>query len=141
MPIVGEREREHIAHMFEALVNPVKLVVFTQQEKCALCAETRQLLEEVAAVSDKVSVQAYDLEADRAMAEAYGVARAPATAIVGVRDYGLRFYGLPAGYEFGALIEDIVDVSKGSVELGSRTRQNLQKLTKPVHFQVLTTPT
>ncbi len=65
----------------------------------------------------------------------------PAVAIVGKKDYGIRIYGIPAGYEFGALIEDIKLVSAGDSALMPETRAMVAKLTKPIRIQVFSTPT
>jgi hypothetical protein len=75
------------------------------------------------------------------MAEALGIDKLPAVAIVGAKDYGIRLYGIPAGYEFGSLIEDIRLVSEGESGLSPETRKMVSKLTKPVRIQVFITPT
>jgi glutaredoxin-like protein len=59
----------------------------------------------------------------------------------GERDYGIRFYGIPSGYEFSSIIEDIVDVSRGDSGLQPATREALAAVSEPVHFQVFITPT
>ena len=74
------------------------------------------------------------------MAE-YGVDKIPAIAIVGHKDYGVRYYGIPSGYEFSSLIEAIVDVSRGETELLPATRETLAGFVEPLHFQVFVTPT
>lgn len=65
----------------------------------------------------------------------------PAIAIIGEKDYGIRFYGIPAGYEFSSLLSAILMVSTGMVKLGEDTKKFLDKLSKPVHMQVFVTPT
>lgn len=141
MAILGQREKAQVAEMLEAVKSPVSLLVFAHEGECELCVETQQLAEEIAALSSLVRAESIVIEQDPASAEEYGIQRAPAIAIVGARDFGVRFYGLPNGYEFGALIEDIIDASKGEASLGSKTRRLLDALTKPVHLQVFTTPT
>jgi len=65
----------------------------------------------------------------------------PAVAVIGKKDYGVRLYGIPAGYEFGVLIEDIRMVAQGDSGLASETRAAVAKLTKPIRIQVFSTPT
>jgi glutaredoxin-like protein len=147
MPLISEHDAEHLRSEFEAqLVDPVKLVVFTQEMECQFCTETRQIAEEVTELSDKIKVEVYDFVADKAKAELYGVDKIPAIAILreedgGDRDYGIRFYGIPSGYEFTSIIEDIIDVSKGESGLLPKTKEALAGITEPVHFQVFVTPT
>lgn len=78
---------------------------------------------------------------DHAVAEQYGIDKVPAVAIVGAKDYGIRLYGIPSGYEFGTLIEDIKLVSAGDSGLSPATRAMVAKLKKPVRIQVFITPT
>jgi glutaredoxin-like protein len=141
MPLIGEKEQGQIREALAGMTNPVKLVMFTQEVECQYCAQTRQLVEEVGALSDKLSVEVYDFQADKAQVDEYRVDKIPAVAMIGAKDYGIRFYGIPSGYEFSAFIEDIVDVSKGATELGEKTKKALADLKKPVHFQVFSTPT
>jgi glutaredoxin-like protein len=147
MSLISEKDAEHLRHTFETeLVNPVKMVMFTQTIECQFCAETRQIVEEIAALSDKITPEIYNFVTDKAVAEMYGVDKIPAIAILRVeegqdRDYGIRFYGIPSGYEFTSIIEDIMDVSKGESGLQPKSKEAVADITEPVHFQVFVTPT
>jgi glutaredoxin-like protein len=142
MPLLQDKDKETVETQFqEELVNPVRLVNFTQALECQFCAETRQLVEQIAAFSDRIEVEVYNFAIDEEKVEEYGVDKIPAIAVMGEKDYGVRYYGIPSGYEFSSLIEDIVDVSKGEVELLPATREILAGITEPLHFQVFVTPT
>jgi len=141
MPLLQEQDKAKIKELFTSLVNPVKLVTFTQTFECDYCQETRQIVEEVAALSDKISAEIYNFALDKSQAEQYNVDKIPAIAIVSDVDYGIRFYGIPSGYEFASLIEDIIDVSRGESGLSQNTIQALSKIQTPVHIQVFVTPT
>ena len=99
------------------------------------------MIEEVAALSDKLSVKVFDFVTDTEAVQQYGIDKIPAVAIVGAKDYGIRLYGIPSGYEFGTLIEDIRLVSAGQSGLSQSTRDMVAKLEGPVHIQVFSTPT
>jgi glutaredoxin-like protein len=120
---------------------PVTLKIFTQTFECQYCKETRELVEEVAALSDKLSSEVYDFVKDSQVAQSFGIDKVPAVAVIGKKDYGVRIYGIPAGYEFGALIEDIKMVAQGDSGLAPETRATVAKLTKPIRIQVFSTPT
>ncbi|MEM3379016.1 MAG: thioredoxin family protein [Candidatus Bathyarchaeia archaeon] len=120
----------------EKLVNPVKILVFTQEVECEFCANTRQLALELAALSDKIAVEVYDFVADAAKAKEYGIDKIPALAIVGVKDYGVRIYGIPYGYEFQTLVEAVINVSRGKTDLSEKTKAILSEVKAPVHIQV-----
>jgi glutaredoxin-like protein len=147
MPLISKKDAEHLEKEFEAqLVGPVKLLMFTQTIECQFCAETRQIVEEIAALSDKITAEVYNLITDKAMADMYDIDKIPAIAILkagedGDKDYGIRFYGIPSGYEFTSIIEDIMDVSRGESGLMPKTKEAVAGITEPVHFQVFVTPT
>jgi alkyl hydroperoxide reductase subunit AhpF len=141
MAFLNEQIRNDVRGMFAGLREPVALKVFTQAMECEYCQETRQLVEEVAALSDRLSVEVYDYQADSAVAQQYGIDKIPGLAIVGPKDFGLRMYGIPSGYEFGSLIDAIKLASSGEVSLSPDTRQILAQVVEPVHIQVFITPT
>lgn len=145
MSLLNADIQSQVKDEFAKLDQPVKLVVFTQKMECQYCAETRQLVEEVAALSDKLAVEIYDFVDDKPVADRYGIDKIPALAIVAdgaaPKDYGIRFFGIPSGYEFSSLIEDIVMVSQRDSGLSKQTRAQLAALTEPLHLQVFVTPT
>ncbi len=126
---------------FDGLAAPVRIVYFTQELECEYCRETHELLKEIAAVSDRLTLEVYNFAMDTAQVEQYRVDKIPAVAIIGERDYGIRFYGVPSGYEFMTLIEGIKDVSRGRTDLPENVRETLRQIDRPVHVQVFATPT
>jgi glutaredoxin-like protein len=141
MPLLDARTREQVAAELADLENPVELVVFTQTFECQYCSETRQLVEEIADLSEQISVSVYDFVTDKEKADAYGIDKIPAIAIVGAKDHGVRFYGVPSGYEFMSLLDAVKTVSAGTVDLMPETMAFLQELKDPLHIQVYVTPT
>lgn len=141
MAILTERDRQSVKGELAKLAGPVKLVVFSQELGSEYCAETERLVKEVAECSDQVAVEIYNLHLDREKATAYGVDRVPAVVVEGARDYGIRFFGIPMGYEFTNLIDGMVVASSGEPRLSPETLERLQGLTEPLHIQVFATPT
>jgi len=141
MGLIKESQQKQLKKLFEQLDNDVKLICFTQENECQYCSETRQLVEDVAALSDKISLEVYDFAADTEEVEKYKIDKIPATVIEGKKDYGIRFYGIPAGYEFTSLIDAIVSVSKDESGLSEETKSALSQLKEPVNIQVYITLT
>jgi glutaredoxin-like protein len=140
--VIPEGHKEQLREELTVkLQKPVRLVVFTQEYECPYCAQTRSLVEELASLSDKIGVEVYDFVADVDKVRGYGVDKVPAVAIVGERDFGLRFYGLPYGYEFGTLLEGIIAVSRGRADISDEARERLKNVKVPVHIQVFVTLT
>jgi alkyl hydroperoxide reductase subunit AhpF len=142
MSIMTERDREAVRKEFERLTGPVKLVVFSQELMAGdLCRQNEALVREVAELSDKIAVEVLNLAIDRERAQPYGVEQVPALVVEGARDYGLRFYGVPLGYEFSNLIDSIVLASTGQPALTEETLASLRTLAEDVDIKVFSTPT
>jgi len=141
MALIGEEDAQEIRERLKEMVNPVKLVHFTQELNLEYGREAKQLLEELAALSDKLSIEVYNFLLDKEKVAEYKVDKVPATIVRNGKDYGIRFYGLPAGYEFSTLLDAIIDVSKGDSGLGPESKENLGRVTQPVHLEVFVTPT
>jgi glutaredoxin-like protein len=142
VPLIQEKDREFIRGEFENLKTPVKLVGFYSKRGCDYCDPTRQIAEELAELSDMVSVEVHDFDQDRSLAESFGVDKVPATIVMSPdKDYGIRYFGIPSGYEFMSLLEDILMVGTGEVDLQQSTLDVLKSIKVPVHMKVFITPT
>lgn len=142
MSLLPEDKKELLKNDFkEKLVDPVKIVMFTQEIECRFCSDTRKLAQEIAMLSDKITTEVYDFVADGAKAKELGINKIPALAIIGKKDYGVRIYGIPYGYELQTLIEAVINVSKGKTDLSDKTKQILSEVKSPVHIQVFVTLT
>ena len=142
MTLLSAQNITQIQELFQGLRNPVKLVVFSQSLAAAdLCAENEALVREVAATSEMISVEVLNLAIDRERADTYGVNQVPAIVVEGSRDYGLRFYGVPTGYEFSNLIDAIILASTGEPTLSDETKAALGGLARDVEIKVFSTPT
>ena len=154
MDLLSQEIRDVTRKKLEAeMIDKVTLFLFSQEPRililpnqipgleCQLCRETRQLLEEVKGLSDKLELEVLDFVAQRERAAPYGIDKIPAIAVQGAKVNGIRFFGIPSGYEYTSLIEAIIDVSRGATELGPKTKEALAALEGDVHIQVFVTPT
>ena len=140
--ILSDRDREAVRKELEKLTGPVKLVVFSQELAAAdLCRQNEQLVNEVAELSDKISVEVLNLAIDRERAAAYGVDQVPAIVVEGARNYGIRFLGIPSGYEFSNLLDSMIVASSGEPALSDATKASLAGLASDVEIKVFSTPT
>jgi glutaredoxin-like protein len=140
--LIPEEHKEHIKNeLMEKMKNPVKIIMFTQEVECQFCAQTRQLINELAALNDKIKVEIHDFLAETNKAKQFGVDKVPALIVMGEKDYGIRFYGLPYGYEFQTLLESVINVSRGRTDLSEETKNKLKEIKTPVHIQVFVTLT
>jgi glutaredoxin-like protein len=137
MSLLPEDKKEDIRVEFkEKFVDPVKIVMFTKELECRFCSDTRQLVQDLATLTDKLTVEVYDFLADADKAKALGIDKIPALAILGKKDYGVRIYGVPYGYELQTLMEALFSVSAGKTDLSDKTKAILADIKTPVHIQV-----
>ena len=142
MAILQAKDQAAVRKEFERINGPVKLVVFSQELVAGeLCRQNEQLMKEVAELSDQITLEVLNPQIDRARADAYGVSDVPLTVVEGARDYGIRFLGIPSGYEFSNLIDSIIVASSGEAALSEQTKSALAELASDVHIKVFSTPT
>src|SRR6516225_7874043 len=150
MAFLSPETQTEIKKIFEELAGDVRLMFFTQRdspliipgEDCPTCKDTRTLLEEVVALSEKLHLEIHEVSANGEIAREYGIDRVPALIMTadGVKGK-VRYFGLPSGYEFSVLLGSLVDVSKAESDLSEDTMKVLDTLDKDLHFQVFVTPT
>jgi alkyl hydroperoxide reductase subunit AhpF len=149
MPLLDERVQKQVRSALSGVKHPVKLLMFTQGDggalECDYCSETRNLVEEVGGLSDKIEVEIRDFQRDAELAARYGVDKIPAIVMLGggenPKDHGIRFYGIPSGYEFSSFIEGLRTIGTGESGLSAHTLETIAGITRPVHIQVFVTPT
>ena len=151
MGLISDQDREAIQKHFEdELEGDVRITMFTERsspiivpgrEVCETCDQTRELLEEVAAISDKIALDVHEISESRDKAAELGIDRVPAFVVTGAGKGQVRFFGIPSGYEFSAFIQDLVDVSRGTTDLSQETKDYIQSLNQEVNIKVFTTPT
>jgi len=150
MPLLHDDDRQELRKLFtERLTEPVTVHLYTQRasplavpsHQCQTCRETGELLAELSELSDQIKVVTHDLVTEADQARRQGIERIPALVLEGQGRGTVRYFGIPAGYEFAVLIEALLDASRGTTSLSPATKQYLAKLPKPVHLEVLVTPT
>jgi len=150
MGFISDADKETIRnHFADSLSGDVEIVMFTERESpiiipgkqtCETCAPTQEILEEVTSLSGKLKLTVHEMSMAKEQAFALGINRVPAFVVEGAARGRVRFFGIPSGYEFSALIADLVDVSNGSTDLSDATREYLSALTEDVNIKVFTTP-
>ena len=151
MRFIPEAEAEALrTHLQEELEGPVTLDLFIERKsvivvpgrpECELCEETRALLEDVASLSNQITLVVHDVRTETDLSRETGVSHLPTLVLRGAARGVVRYIGIPAGLEFGTLLEDLAAVSRGTTSSGNGSRTKLATLTKPVHVQVFVTPT
>ena len=146
MALLSKSDADYLrAHFEQHLVSPVKILLFTRKDGCQYCEDTKAILTELSELSDKIKLEVYDVDEHPDMVKKYRIWLTPAIAILRSngedKDFGIRYFGIPAGYEFSSLVEDIVNVSKGESGLSDESKAKLAGVKEPVEIKIFVTPT
>jgi alkyl hydroperoxide reductase subunit AhpF len=149
VPLLSEADQNALREAFLQLSRRVRLMFFTQTIGCDTCVQTREILDELPPLSDKLVVEEVNLVLEKEKAARFGVDRAPTIALLyddddsngEPRDSRIRFLGAPAGYEFASLVHAVLLVGGRASMLGPGSLEKLAAVDKPLTMQVFTTPT
>jgi glutaredoxin-like protein len=150
MGIIPDQDREYLINKFhDEMRDTVTIITFTRhcEEKsepcpeCGFCDEVEGLMLELAELSDKIKVEFHDYTPESEYVKDLGIDKLPAMVIESSDKRGVRYFGMPGGFEFSSLVADIVDVSRNSTDISPKSKEKVKALDKDVHIQVFVTPT
>jgi alkyl hydroperoxide reductase subunit AhpF len=143
MGLLSPQDEATLKNHLSGITIPVELVLFTQTFGGSETGEiTRQVLNEIAGLNDKVTVVEKNFVLDTEDKAKYKIDKAPAIVILSDgTDTRMRMYGAPTGYEFVGLVEAIIVAGTGKIDLEPETLKWIQAVDKPTHIQVFSTPT
>jgi alkyl hydroperoxide reductase subunit AhpF len=142
MPVFRDEDEPEIRALLDALVRPVELLVAHGPEETPRSgapdldygAETQRIVEALAALSENVTC--------RVEHEPAGFERYPAVAVLPEgEDVGIRYYGLPWGYELGSLVGAVLEAGKRESSLAPESLEALAALDRDLAIDVFVTPT
>jgi alkyl hydroperoxide reductase subunit AhpF len=142
MPIFRPEDEERVRELFAELERPVELLVAVGPEETPLpgardvdfAAETERIVVGFAELSERVSFRVEE--------QPDGYERFPAVGVLPEgRDAGVRYYGLPWGYELGSLIGAVLEAGRSESSLKPESLERLATLDRDVAIDVFVTPT
>jgi glutaredoxin-like protein len=144
MAILKDEDKKYITDQFDQkLSGPVKILLFSQNLECEYCKPTEEILTELSELSSKIELDIRNLQIESEDAKQYGVDKVPSIILLGEneKDYGIRFFGIPSGYEFSSLLASIIDVSNGTNDISDDLQAKIKAINTPVDIKVFVTPT
>jgi len=147
MGLIAPADQEKLREAFATMDRPVRLLFFTQTLGCDTCLQTRQILDELPPLSDRVTIDEINFVLEPGKAKQYGIDRVPAVAVVGQdesgteRDSKIRFLGTPSGYEFASLVQAVLLVGGRASTLSPESLSLIAAVGSPITVRVFTTPT
>ena len=142
MALLRAEEETNVREWFAELEHPVELFVAIGPEETPLAgagdvdfgAEIVRVCEGLAELGDRVTCRVED--------EPDGFPRFPAVSIrPDGRDAGVRYDGLPWGYELGSLVGAIVEAGRAESSLRPDSLATLAELDRNLALDVFVTPT
>ena len=133
-------ERDLIRGTLNDLPGPVTIRSYTSDVDSTYSRAERALLEEIAAGSPRIRLEILADRWDPEREAQVGIARTPCIVVLGEQDHGLRYYGLPDGYELAVFLDTIHAVSERRSGLTAANEARLRTLTEPRHLEVFASP-
>ncbi len=139
--LLNEDVQKQVKEVLAPMEGSVKMVLFTKEDPCQTCGETRQLLNEVSALSEKIAVEEKDLNQDKDLAEKYGITMTPSFVVLdGEGNYkGVKFNGIPAGHEINSFLSALIDMSGVDYGFEAKDVEVIKNVKKPVNIKVFIT--
>lgn len=138
--ILRDKDTEYVRKTLAAMRGEVRVALFSRDGgECRYCDDAEGLLAGIAAAEPRVKVETLSLTKDAARARELGIDKVPGIAILGRRDYGLRYFGLPSGHDFIPFVETLRSAGNDDPELSRETVAALAALRKPVQLTVFVT--
>lgn len=138
MAVFNDSTREQIKGILKACKNDVHIIYFSQEFECPTCQSANMFLEEITGLNDKLHLKKYDFVKDADYAKELGVDKIPAIVLLDneKEDKGVKFFGIPAGYEINSFVSSLIEVS-GSIDMPSRDLvERIKKIDKKIDIQV-----
>lgn len=152
MAFMTEQDRETLRARFDAdLTGPVRIVVFSEprfglyvpgRRDCLSCSETEELMKEVGDLSDDVTLEIHNVREEPDLAAEWNVSFTPTIAVCREEDSGVRFLGLPGGFEFASFVDTVISASAGDASgLQPASVELLGQLDSDLDLKIFVTPT
>lgn len=139
MSMLDEGTATQLKTIFSEMKNPVQVVLVTGTTNCETCDATRDFVRELAPLSEKIQLK--EIADTSAQAKTLGVVMVPAIVLLDEAgtDYGIKYYGIPAGHEINSFIMGLLEVSGAGQQLPPAIESRIAAIDKPVDIKVFVT--
>ncbi len=143
MSLLSEDDKKYLKELFKGMKKDVNILFFITEDKklCMMCDDVKEILGDLKTLSDKIKVKELSFENDKDEVKKYDVRMAPSVVLLSDKDLGVKYYGIPGGYEFSSLVEDINDIGNDFISLDESVMDDVKSIDKDVHIQVFVTHT
>ncbi|OHD69427.1 MAG: hypothetical protein A2W19_05835 [Spirochaetes bacterium RBG_16_49_21] len=143
MALFDEKIRQQLRDILKNMKDAVNLSFFTQEFECWPCTDVHEFVKELASLTDTIKLSVFDFQKDKARADKFRVDKIPAIVLNGKDNAyaGIKYYGLPGGYEINSFIQDMIELSGRKEPLPAAIASRIAAISKKVHLQVYVTLT
>lgn len=141
MKMFNEEIQAQLREVFNDLRDNVTIALFTKEGECYTCEETLAYMQEVVELSDKLTLERFDIEKNDDKAKEYNIEMVPSIVLLNAKGeyHGVKFNGIPAGHEINSFIPALLEVSGFESELPKELEDRIKKIDKPVNIKVFIT--
>ncbi len=141
MALFDEKVSSQLKGILGGLKDKVNILYFTQEIECNTCRDTHAFVNEISGFSDRLHLTVFDFVKDSEKAAYYKVDKIPAIVLLDSKDEdtGIRFFGLPGGYEINSFLQALMETSGVKEALPDPLMKRIAAIKKDVHLQVFVT--
>lgn len=143
MAIFDEKTKDQLKQVLSQMINPINIHFWTQDIECPTCQINHQFLDEIVSLADKIKLFVHDFVNEKDVAEKYNIDKIPAILITDEKEsiLGIRFFGIPAGYEINSFISACLELSGAKQKIEDDIEKRIKNINKKIHIQVFVTLT
>jgi glutaredoxin-like protein len=143
MDLFDEKTKQQLKQVLSEMKNPIKIHFWTQEIECPTCSINHQFLMEISSLTDKIKLYVHDFTKEKDLAEKYNIDKIPAILLTDEKEtiLGVRFFGIPAGYEINSFISACLELSGVAEPIDAEIEKRIKNINKKVHIQVFVTLT
>ncbi|OQX50837.1 MAG: hypothetical protein B5M53_11720 [Candidatus Cloacimonas sp. 4484_209] len=139
--LISKEDAKYLQEQFSGFKNSVNIYYFNSEKTNAdFCKLTNSILEELTALSPKINLKSFDFENAQDTVKEYNIMKPPALSIQQGSDLGIRYYGIPSGYEFSTIINTITMIGMGNTDIQDIVREKTKLINKKTNIMVFVTP-
>lgn len=143
MGMFDEKTKKKLTEILSEMKEEVKIIFFTDNKEENATKETGLFLDEIGLMSNKILIEKKEIGKDKITDEQYDVDKVPAMILVDSKgkNTGVRYFGLPGGYEINSFVKGILEVSGKRDKIPDELISRINKIDKKIHIQVFVSMT
>jgi len=132
------KEKKQLKELFEKIENPVQILYFFKEVECDTCIKNNEFVEEISKLSKKIFLKKIECTTKNKISNHFKIEMVPAIILTNKQkiDFGIRYYGLPGGYEINSFVNSILEVAGIKDSLPKNILERIAKVDQKIKIKI-----